>query len=119
MATNETIELNTKKIETLAKVARLLGDQIREQSKRIDKLQEEFAKLNDQFKRTSFHGLSTFSDKEPDQAVSSPTQYLTSQKQPQMPEITNIKKEKTISIPIGKDKDKKELLQALKKIDDL
>jgi len=119
MATNEAIEVNTKKIETLAKVARLLGDQIREQSERIDKLQEEFTRLNDQFKRTSFHGLSAFPDKKPDQAVSSPTQYQTSQKQPQIPEITNTKKEKPISIPIGKSTEKKELMQALKIIDDL
>ncbi len=41
------VELNAKKIETLTKVARLLGDQLREQNNKIEQIQKELELLKE------------------------------------------------------------------------
>lgn len=44
------VELNAKKIETLTKVARLLGDQLREQNNKIEQIQKELEHLKEAIK---------------------------------------------------------------------
>ncbi|MHA2243426.1 MAG: hypothetical protein ACXADY_00500 [Candidatus Hodarchaeales archaeon] len=121
MAIIEAIEVNNKKIETLTRVARLLGDKIREQNIKIDKLQEEISKINEQLERTAIPSTSPFPqpEKTPDPVSSAPPQYQTFQEKPQMPELTELLKEKSTIGPVEKDSEKEKLLKALKVIDDL
>ena len=116
MATIEAIiNNNAKRIETLTKVARLLGDQIKEQNQKIDSLQEEIIKLKEQFKQASSQGISTILDKEADLVASSTPQQPLFQK----PETIELIKEKPMGVIVATDSDKQELLRALKVIDDL
>lgn len=121
MATIEAIEVNAKKIETLTKVARLLGDQIREQNIKIDKLQEELSKIKEQLERTAFPSTSPFPqpEKAPDLVSSASPQFQAFQEKPRMPELTELMKEKSTSVLVEKDSEKEKLLRALKVIDDL
>lgn len=121
MATIEAIEVNAKKIETLAKVARLLGDQIREQNIKIDKLQEELSKIKEVLERTAIPRISPFPkpEKIPDPVSSASPQFKTFQEKSRMPELTELMKEKSTSVLVEKDSEKEKLLQALKVIDDL
>ncbi len=115
MATIEAINNNAKKIETLTKVARLLGDQIKEQNQKIDNLQEEIIKLKEQIKQSSSPRTSVIPDKKADVVASSAPQQPLLQK----PEAIELIKEKPTSILVATDSDKQELLRALKVIDDL
>ncbi len=121
MATIEAIEVNTKKIETLTKVARLLGDQIREQNIKIDKLQEEINKIQEQLERTTISSVSSFPkpEKDPDSETSALPQFQSFQEKPQMPDLTQFMKEKPRNVLVAKDSDKEELLRALEVIDNL
>ena len=48
------LEINSKKIETLTKVARLLGDQIQTQGKMISNLQSEIEWIKETLKQSTF-----------------------------------------------------------------
>ncbi len=109
MATELSIEINAKKIQTLTKVAKLLRDQIQEQNKKIDNIQVEIIKIKEQLERISRPGVSQFPHtKESISPVTTlSTQEESFQKEIKLPEI-----EKSQS-------DKEKLLQALKVIDEL
>ncbi|UCG90520.1 MAG: hypothetical protein JSU57_01965 [Candidatus Heimdallarchaeota archaeon] len=116
MATiDEAINNNAKRIETLTKVARLLGDQIKEQNQKIDSLQEEITKLKEHFKQISKPSISSIPDKKSDLVASSTPQPTLLQK----PETIELIKEKPPGVLVTTDSDKQELLRALKVIDDL
>ncbi len=120
MATIEAIDVNTKKIETLTKVARLLGDQIREQNIKIDKLQEEMNKLKEQLERTAIPGDSTFQKpEEVSDTDKTPPQIQSFQKKPPLPDLAQVMKEKKPNVFLAKNSDKEELLRALEVIDNL
>ncbi|MFX1286181.1 MAG: hypothetical protein ACFFB5_21235 [Promethearchaeota archaeon] len=103
---DEAISINAKRIETLTKVARLLGDQIKEQNQKIDNLKEEIIKLKEHFNQISGLSKSSISDDKADIIASSG---LESQPTP----------EKPTNVLVAKDSDRQELLRALKIIDDL
>ena len=120
MATSEAIEANTKKIETLTKVARLLGDQIRDQNIKIDKLQEEINKLKEQLERTAIPRDTIFQKpEEVSDTEKTPSQFQSFQEKPQMPDLTQEMKEKPPNVVVARDSDKEELLRALEVIDNL
>lgn len=120
MATIEAIEANSRKIETLTKVARLLGDQIREQNIKIDKLQEEINELKERIGRAAIPIESAFQKpKEVFDTDRTPTQFQSFQEKPQMPVLTQEMKEKAPKVLVAKDSDKEELLRALEVIDNL
>ena len=66
-----TIEENAKKIETMTRVARLLGDQLREQNKKIELLQEELLRLKNDFlqKKPISFSSSSSTEEEVDKTV--------------------------------------------------
>lgn len=105
------VEENAKKIEMLTRVARLLGDQIREQSKKFDSLQEEISKLKEELVLKDVSGVSSLSqtDKVLDPVPSSAQDH---QESIQPIEVKQLEKQ---IIP----KEKEELMSALKIIDNL
>jgi len=108
------VEENTKKIEMLTRVARLLGDQIREQSRKIDSLQEEISKLNKELVLKQVSGVSSLSQSnEVLDPVPSSTQ--DHQESNQLIEVKQIEKQ----IISKETSEKDELLSALKIIDNL
>lgn len=105
------VEENAKKIEMLTRVARLLGDQIREQSKKFDSLQEEISKLKEELVLKDVSGVSSLSQtgKVLDPVPSSAQDH---QESIQPIEVKQLEKQ---IIP----KEKEELMSALKIIDNL
>jgi hypothetical protein len=101
-------EINAKKIETLTKVVRLLGDQLQMQSRAINQLQNEVDWIKESL-RTKIPELTQVHD----------------QSKIQAPEVEALKattdqsESKSESSPKKKPSDKEELRQALKIIDDL
>ena len=103
------LEINSKKIETLTKVARLLGDQIQTQSKIISKLQSEIDWIKESLKHNAFEDTS-FKDSK--SAVGS-------EKQIEKVLIADTSKINVQKPPKEKKSEKEELLQALTIIDNL
>ncbi len=108
------VEENAKKIEMLTRVARLLGDQIREQSKKIDSLQEEISRLKKELVLKHASGVSSLSqtDKVLDPVPSSAQDH---QESSQPIEVKQLEKQ---IIP-KETSEKEELMNALKIIDNL
>lgn len=116
-----TPEANEKKIETLTKIARLLSDQVREQNNKIALLQKEIATLKLTFGQsaqptpiskvtsTDLARQSTSSS----QPSTVPEDFLTSPVLSSQPAIA------PTDISEKNDSEKKELLEALKIIDNL
>ncbi|MFX0085272.1 MAG: hypothetical protein ACFFAU_06330 [Candidatus Hodarchaeota archaeon] len=111
-----TIEENAKKIEMLSRVARLLGDQLREQSKKIELLQEEISSLRKELTQKPELKIPSLSRLEEDtNHITSSTSSQANQEAVQSLEIRQ-EERKIIS---KESSEKEELLQALKVIDDL
>ncbi|MFX0014541.1 MAG: hypothetical protein ACFE98_08100 [Candidatus Hermodarchaeota archaeon] len=110
MAMEFSVEINAKKIQTLTKVAKLLRDQIQEQNRKIEKLQEEIAKIKENLDKISASKVSPLKE-DIDQITSSSIQQKQLQKQPQILEMTQLRKKTS--------DDKEKLLKALKIIDEL
>jgi hypothetical protein len=110
------LEINSKKIETLTKVARLLGDQIQAQSKIISKLQSEIDSIKDTLKQSDFE------DKSPRESKSMIGNEVDLQKSEKQAEKVIIADTSAIHVqkpPKEKKSEKEELLQALTIIDNL
>ncbi|MFW9856051.1 MAG: hypothetical protein ACFFFG_13435 [Candidatus Thorarchaeota archaeon] len=107
-------ETNEKKIETLTKIARLLSDQLKEQSTKLALLQKEVTTL----KATIDQNL------RPNSASEVTTSSLDNESTPHI-SSTPLNEETSLStgavpdLPIERDSEKKELLAALKVIDNL
>ena len=112
-----TIEENAKKIETLTRVARLLGDQLRDQNKKIELLQEELSRLKTEFNsKIITTPLSISRPKEETDQITTTT--LDSQEHTE--EIQTIKEDKIERAPLKvKSSEKEELKKALNIIDNL
>ena len=121
MAAEFSVEVNAKKIQTLTKVAKLLRDQIQEQNKKIDNLQEEIVKIREAFERITIPSVSMSPQpkESSDQVTTSSDQLQPFQSRLQITEKNEFKKEKPVSVLTEKTTDKEELLRALKIIDDL
>ena len=115
MASELSIEINAKKIQTLTKVAKLLRNQIQEQNKKIDNIQVEIIKMKEQLERISRPGVSHTKES------ISPVTTLSTQEDSFQKEIklSEIEKSPAISLSERSQDDKKQLLQALKVIDEL
>ncbi len=111
------IEENAKKIETLTRVARLLGDQLREQNRKIELLQEELIRIKNDFSRKKPLGLESISPvkEETYSSASIPTS-STDQKEKDQP----LEAEK-VTKPLlkARSSEKEKLKQALNVIDNL
>ncbi|MFW9778817.1 MAG: hypothetical protein ACFFE8_08185 [Candidatus Heimdallarchaeota archaeon] len=107
-------ETNEKKIETLTKIARLLSDQLKEQNTKLALLQKEVAAIKitiDQglpLKSASQVASSSLNDESVSHTDSTPHDEKAS---PSTITATDL--------PVEKDSEKKELLEALKIIDNL
>ncbi len=101
-------EINAKKIETLTKVAKLLGDQIQIQSKAINQLQNEIDWIKETLK-TKKRGIDQVQGEHKKQ---------TSENEPSIATPKKLES-KSSTAPKKKASDKEELLQALHIIDDL
>ena len=122
LTTDLSIETNAKKIQTLTKVAKLLRNQIQEQNKKIDILQLEIIKIQEQLEKISRPGTSSFSHtQESISSVTTPsTQQQSLQKEAQSPEmIDKLQEPRIISLSEKSTEDKEQLLKALKVIDEL
>jgi hypothetical protein len=117
-----------EKIQTLTQVARLLGEKSREQKRRITQLEEEVIKLKDEISELK----ETWQPKPIPTVTPSPTPKIpTSLVTPPLPQdttpqeeipplqATESEKEQPEPIYQEKDSEKKELLEALKIIDNL
>ena len=98
-------EINAKKIETLTKVARLLGDQIQVQNRAINQLQNEVDWIKETLKRDK-QGIDNVQAVQ--QAEIEPSKV-----------DSKIQKIEPATSPEKKLSDKEELLQALRIIDEL
>ncbi len=111
------IEENAKKIDTLTRVARLLGDQLREQNRKIELLQEELIRIKNDFLHKKPSDLASISPvkEETIYSASIPTS-STGQKEKDQP----LEAEK-VAKPLLKARSsgKEELKQALNVIDNL
>ena len=108
-------ELNAKKIETLTKVARLLGEQIQAQSRAINKLQNDVDWLKESFRRIIHEDSPPPIVKPPKVEEVTSDIFL-----PEEKSILSTADEQTETITEKKDtSEKEELLQALKVIDKL
>ncbi|MHA2223659.1 MAG: hypothetical protein ACXAC8_00395 [Candidatus Hodarchaeales archaeon] len=141
-----TVENNAKKIESLSKIVRLLGDRLREQNQKIISLQYEITRLSELKDKKQFSSKSKIpqTEKNTDFITSTmPTESsqrssittvnttsITSNhlSSPQLKpirdssvkqDLPNLKIGSASDILIEKSSDKKELLQALKIIDNL
>ncbi|MHA1941410.1 MAG: hypothetical protein ACW97P_06760 [Candidatus Hodarchaeales archaeon] len=102
------LEIYAKKIETLTKVARLLGDQIQAQNKVINKLQSDIANINNTLTK-----LTKGKDLElPDLEKIIDTQ------EPETIQLDR-KEEEIENVVPEKKSEKDELIQALKIVDEL
>ncbi len=111
-------ELNAKKIETLTKVARLLGDQIQTQSRAINKLQNDIDWLKESLRRITHEDSPSISDIPPKIEEITSDIFL-----PEKDEFDLTVTEEMLVKKANGDKkessEKEELLQALKVIDNL
>jgi len=110
------LEINSKKIETLTKVARLLGDQIQAQSKIISKLQSEIDWIKETLKQHPFEDT-TFKDSKT--AVGNESDFRKSENSKEGVIIADTSKIIVQETPKEKKSEKEELLQALSIIDNL
>ena len=110
------LEINSKKIETLTKVARLLGDQIQAQSKIISKLQSEIEWIKENLKEDVFEDTA-FKDSK--SAAGNESQFRKSEKTTEKVAIADTSKINAQETPKEKKSEKEELLQALTIIDNL
>ena len=102
------LEINAKRIETLTKVARLLGDQIQAQNKVISKLQSDVERINQELEKiTQGKELEL-----PDLGE------LIDIQDPKKSQVEKDEEEPKKDIP-EKKSEKEELLQALKIVDNL
>ena len=101
-------EIYAKKIETLTKVARLLGDQIQAQNKVITKLQSDIENINQKLAKITEEKELKLPDLDKILDTSDPKKVQLEQK-----EVESIRE-----IP-EKKSEKEELLQALKIVDNL
>jgi hypothetical protein len=110
------LEINSKKIETLTKVARLLGDQIQAQSKIISKLQSEIEWIKENLKENVFEDTALKNSKS---AAGNESKFKNSEKPTEKVTIANTSKITVQEPPKEKKSEKEELLQALTIIDNL
>ncbi len=110
------LEINSKKIETLTKVARLLGDQIQAQSKIISNLQSEIEWIKENLKKDVFEDT-TFKDST--SAAGNESKFRKSEKPTEKVVIADTSKISVQETPKEKKSEKEELLQALTIIDNL
>ena len=110
-------ELNAKKIETLTKVARLLGDQIQAQSRAINKIQNEIDWIKESLKRITNEELPVKA--EVFQTEDKITPEIIQAQEPSVISSSEEEIDKTASKTKKIPSEKEELLQALKIIDNL
>jgi len=110
------LEINSKKIETLTKVARLLGDQIQAQNKIISKLQNEIDWIKISLKLDKFDDTAFKNSKS---AVGNESNLRKSEKTTEKVGIADTSKITVQETPKEKKSEKEELLQALTIIDNL
>ncbi len=110
-------ELNAKKIETLTKVARLLGDQIQAQSRAINKLQNEIDWIKESLRRITHEDVPV--KDETHQPVPEVTSEIFQEGEKPLTSSTEIDLTKTELTVKKESSEKEELLQALKIIDNL
>jgi hypothetical protein len=111
-----TIEENAKKIEMLSRVARLLGDQLREQNKKIELLQEEISSLRKEFTQKSIPKVTSTPRLEQD--TSQIPSSTNSQVHQEVARPMEVKQVEQRNVP-KESSEKEDLIQALKVIDDL
>ena len=110
------LEINSKKIETLTKVARLLGDQIQAQAKMISNLQSEIEWIKETLKQSPFEDTTS---KESQRGTSNKVEIRKSEEtieEVAIPDTSSLTEQKA---PKEKKSEKEELLQALTIIDNL
>jgi putative N-acetylmannosamine-6-phosphate epimerase len=110
------LEINSKKIETLTKVARLLGDQIQAQGKIISNLQSEIEWIKETLKKSTFEDT-TLRERKP--AGSKESKLIKTEKTPEEVVIADTSQINSQKTPKEKKSEKEELLQALTIIDNL
>ena len=110
------LEINSKKIETLTKVARLLGDQIQAQSKIISKLQNEIDWIKISLQEDKFDDTTV---KDSKSEVGKESVFRKSEKTAEKVVSADTSKIFDQETPKEKKSEKEELLQALTIIDDL
>jgi hypothetical protein len=111
-------ELNAKKIETLTKVARLLGEQIQTQSRAINKLQNDIDWIKESLRRKTQEDSPSISERPPKIEEVTSDIFLPEQEEPNLSATEPL----SIKETLGEKKEtseKEELLQALKIIDNL
>ena len=110
-------DLNAKKIETLTKVARLLGDQIQAQSRAINKIQNDIDWIKESLRRITHEEVPA--QAEPIRTVEEVTSDIFRPEEESAASTSEIDLEKN-TIKVKKvPTEKEELLQALKIIDNL
>ncbi|MHA2203847.1 MAG: hypothetical protein ACW991_09170 [Candidatus Hodarchaeales archaeon] len=122
MASELSVEINAKKIQTLTKVAKLLRGQLQEQNKKIDNIQVEIIKIKELLERISRPGVSqvTHTKESISPVTTLYTQEDSFQKEITLPEIEKSQEKlPIISLPERSQNDKEQLIQALKVIDEL
>ncbi len=110
------LEINSKKIETLTKVARLLGDQIQAQGKMISNLQSEIEWIKETLKQSTFED-SKLREHKP--VVSNELELIKDEKTTDKVVIADTSMLNNQKTPKEKKSEKEELLQALTIIDNL
>jgi hypothetical protein len=110
------LEINSKKIETLTKVARLLGDQIQAQGKMISNLQSEIEWIKETLKQGTFEDT-TLRERKP--VASKGLETIKSEKTSEEVVIADTSELDGQKTPKEKKSEKEELLQALTIIDNL
>ena len=110
------LEINSKKIETLTKVARLLGDQIQAQGKMISNLQSEIEWIKETLKQSTFEDT-TIRKRKP--VVSNESELIKNEKTSEKVVIADTSMLNNQKTPKEKKSEKEELLQALTIIDNL
>ncbi len=117
-----------EKIQTLTQVARLLGEKSREQKRRITQLEEEVIKLKDEIRELKKRQYpKPIPSVAPSQSLETPSSSITPPHPQDIPtqeelsplQATESEKEKPEPIHREKDSEKKELLEALKIIENL
>lgn len=111
------VEENAKKIETLTRIAKLLGEQVREQNKKIETLTRKITELKEHLNQISPPKVSVSPQREDKYDFAPTTSFPKIESQIQ--ELDKLKSEKPTGIFVEKSSEKEELLKALKVIDDL
>lgn len=112
------VEENAKKIETLTRIAKLLGEQVREQNKKIDKLTQKFTDLKEYINQISPLKISDPAQMG-ENIDSAPTSFSEIYPPNIKSQIVAQENDKTIRPFVEKSSEKEELLKALRVIDDL